>query len=79
MADKVILVTKSKTDAEKHFSSLLAAGFKIIYFPTILITPLPHSQEFIRSLENFTEFDWLIFTSANAVEVFNGKIGRAHV
>ncbi|KAF0152431.1 MAG: Uroporphyrinogen-III synthase HemD [Ignavibacteria bacterium] len=70
MSGKVILVTKSKTYAEKHFCSLLAAGFEIVYFPTIQIKPQLDSEELRRGLENFNEFDWIIFTSTNAVEVF---------
>jgi len=70
MSEKVILVTKNKADAEKHFRSLITSGFEMIYFPTIQICPKLDLEEVNRSIEDIGKYDWLIFTSINSVEVF---------
>lgn len=70
MFNKTILVTKAKVDAGKHFESLLNEGARIIYFPTIKIQHISDSIELNHSLEQFEKYDWIVFTSANAVESF---------
>ncbi len=69
MTGKVILVTKNKTEAEKHFKSLSTSGFEILYFPTIQIIPMYDSVDLISNLSSLQKYDWMIFTSANAAEV----------
>ncbi|MFA7421975.1 MAG: uroporphyrinogen-III synthase [Melioribacteraceae bacterium] len=71
MFDKTILVTKGKKEAEKHFASLLSEGVRILFFPTIKIQPVKDSPELNESLAEINKFDWLVFTSSNAVEAFH--------
>jgi uroporphyrinogen-III synthase len=68
---KILLITKSRQDAGESLSALSEAGMDIIYFSTIKIIPIPNSSALEEKLAAFDEFDYLIFTSANAVEVFN--------
>ncbi|RJQ59331.1 MAG: uroporphyrinogen-III synthase [Stygiobacter sp.] len=70
MFNKTILVTKGKVEAGKHFGSLMNEGAQLIYFPTIKIQHISNSIELNQSLEQFEKYDWLIFTSSNAVESF---------
>lgn len=70
MFNKTILVTKGKADAGKHFESLMNEGARIIYFPTIKIQHVLESLELTQSLEQFEKYDWIVFTSSNAVESF---------
>ncbi|MEW6702295.1 MAG: uroporphyrinogen-III synthase [Bacteroidota bacterium] len=70
LKNKTILVTKSKADAEKSVRVLYDEEAQIIYFPTIKVVPVVDSPELINALRVFDEFDYLIFTSSNAVVVF---------
>lgn len=70
LSDKTLLITKAKAEAEKVFGELSGDGMDIIYFPTIKIVPKTDSQDLAGALVMFDEFDYLIFTSPNAVEIF---------
>ena len=49
---------------------IIARGGNPIQFATIKIKPLTDSSDFLRTLAEFTAYDWIIFTSANGVAVF---------
>ena len=68
--NKTILVTKKKSTAEKYFLQLNNEGANIIFFPTIKVIPKLESRELKNVLNHFTEYDYLVFTSSNAVKVF---------
>ncbi len=69
--NKSLLITKNRQEAEKSLMGLIDAGMEIIYFPTIKIIPILDSPALNETLSIFDEFDTLIFTSANAVDIFN--------
>ena len=75
---KRILVTRARAQASDFADLLEANGAEVIQFPTIKIQPIEGAN--IRSSN---EYDWVIFTSVNAVEIFyerlreNGKDARA--
>lgn len=71
LKNKTILITKSKTEAEKSLRQLEEHGAELIYFPTIKILPIANSPELDDALRIFGRFDYLVFTSTNAVEVFS--------
>lgn len=68
---KTLLITKSKAEAEKSFHLLEENGAEIVYFPTIKVVPLSNSPELNEALNMYGRFDYLVFTSTNAVEVFS--------
>lgn len=70
LSHKKILVTKSRQDSERFLKLLVEEGAEIIYFPTIKVVPVVDSPELNNALHMFGKFDYLIFTSSNAVEVF---------
>ena len=70
LKNKTILITKRESDAGKFVQPLIEEGAKIIYFPTIKIIPKTDSSDLSGILNRFEEFDYLIFTSTNAAEVF---------
>ena len=72
LKNKTILITKSESDAGKFVQPLVEEGAKIIYFPAIKIIPKTDSPDLSGILNRFEEFDYLIFTSTNAAEVFSG-------
>ena len=70
LVNKKILVTKSRSDAEKSLNGLIENGGEIIYFPTLKIIPKIDSSEVKEKLSKSYEYDYVIFTSGNAAEVF---------
>ncbi|MEW5843546.1 MAG: uroporphyrinogen-III synthase [Bacteroidota bacterium] len=70
LKNKTILVTKSKEEAFKSVSILADYGAALVFFPTIKVVPIFNSPELDEALKMFVNFDYMVFTSSNAVEVF---------
>ncbi|MDP7640517.1 MAG: uroporphyrinogen-III synthase [Candidatus Hydrogenedentes bacterium] len=66
LAGKKIVVTRTRAQAGKLAEHLQAQGAQIIEFPTIEIRP----PEEPLQLANLDGYDWVLFTSVNAVEYF---------
>ena len=75
---KRILVTRARAQASDFADLLEANGAEVIQFPTIKIQPIESVD-----IPALNAYDWVIFTSVNAVEIFyerlreNGKDARA--
>ena len=75
---KRILVTRARAQASEFADLLEANGAEVIQFPTIKIQPIESVD-----IPAPDKYDWVIFTSVNAVEIFyerlreNGKDARA--
>lgn len=66
---RTILVTRARDQAGSLASLLAQAGAEVVEFPTIAIRPLDPAP-LDAALCRLSEYDWLIFTSANAVDIF---------
>lgn len=66
---KRILITRPRAQADEFANQLRAAGFEPIFFPVIEIRPIENNFELEQALANLSFYDWVVFTSANAVEV----------
>lgn len=64
---KRILVTRARAQASQFADLLEANGAEVIQFPTIEIRPLEIDSAKIPSPD---QYDWVIFTSVNAVEIY---------
>ncbi len=64
---KRILVTRARAQASEFADLLEANGAEVIQFPTIAIRPLEINSAEIPSPD---QYDWVIFTSVNAVEIY---------
>ncbi len=64
---KRILVTRARAQASEFADLLEAEGAEVIQFPTIEIRLLEIDSSEIPSPE---QYDWVIFTSVNAVEIY---------
>jgi uroporphyrinogen III methyltransferase/synthase len=80
---KRILVTRSASQASQFTDLLTSRGAEVIEMPTLAILP-PTSWEFLdQAIASLPNYDWLILTSANAVDSFferlknSGKDSRA--
>ncbi len=74
LKDKRILITRTRHQASDLAAQLEALGANPILIPTIEIVP-PESYALLdAALAHLNNYGWLIFTSANAVEVFHHRL-----
>lgn len=66
---KRILITRARAQADDFADKLHTAGFEPIFFPVIEIRPMEDNVALERALEKLNCYDWIVFTSVNAVEV----------
>jgi uroporphyrinogen-III synthase len=73
LQNKRILVTRTRAQASDLAARLEALGATPILIPTIEIVPPESYTRLDTALAQLETFDWLLFTSANAVEVFQQR------
>jgi uroporphyrinogen-III synthase len=73
LQNKRILVTRTRSQASELAARLDALGATPILIPTIEIVPPQSYASLDNALARLDSFDWLLFTSANAVEVFRQR------
>jgi uroporphyrinogen-III synthase len=64
-----ILITRPRAQADEFADKLFSAGFEPIFFPVIEIRPIENNLALDRALEKLNCYEWVIFTSVNAVDV----------
>jgi uroporphyrinogen-III synthase len=67
LAGKRIVVTRAPEQASELTRALEALGAEVLLLPTVSFAPPQNSAELDAALERLTEFDWILFTSQNAV------------
>lgn len=68
LKNKVIVITRSGDQAYESAKKLESLGAKVIPFPTIKIVPVKVFNHFDTYTENLSNFDYIVFTSENAVK-----------
>lgn len=71
--DKRVLVTRTRRQASELARLIEALGATPILIPTIEIVPPETYAPLDEALAQLKSFDWLLFTSANAVDVFHQR------
>src|SRR5215217_5855628 len=66
---KNILITRARDQADEFANKLRTQGFEPIYFPVIEIKPVENNVALERALSKLNCYEWIVFTSVNAVEV----------
>ena len=66
---KRVLITRARSQADEFAGKLRTAGFEPIYFPVIEIKPVQNNLALERAISKLGCYEWVIFTSTNAVEV----------
>lgn len=69
-----IVVTRPRHQAPALADALEDQGAEVIVFPTIEIAPPDSYAPLDDALGRASEFDWVIFTSANGVQVFFDRL-----
>lgn len=66
---KRILITRPRLQADDFADRLRSAGFEPLFFPVIEIQPIGSNLALERALSKLDCYDWVVFTSVNAVDV----------
>jgi uroporphyrinogen III methyltransferase / synthase len=72
--DKRIVVTRAREQASAFADRLIDLGAAVIELPTIEVVPPASWDELDAALGAVEGFDWIIFTSANAVRFFMKRL-----
>ncbi len=65
-----IVVTRDTAGNADFAEKIVARGANPVQFETFKILPLTDSSDFLRTLAEFSDYDWIIFTSGNGVTIF---------
>jgi uroporphyrinogen-III synthase len=76
LAGLVVVVTRPARQAARFIGLLAERGATAVAFPTIAIEPVPLEAASRAALATGS-FDWIVYTSGNAVEHAPGAPGRA--
>jgi uroporphyrinogen-III synthase len=79
LGGKRILVTRALDQAGRLAEALEAEGAAVLRLPTIEIVPPESYAALDAALASIQEFDWLVFTSANAVRAFADRMNIASI
>jgi uroporphyrinogen III methyltransferase/synthase len=71
---QTVIVTRSREQAIELWRVLAELGANVIGLPVIELAPLDDYGHFDSCLRRLGEYDWLIFTSTNAVEYFMSRL-----
>ncbi|MBU2572740.1 MAG: uroporphyrinogen-III C-methyltransferase [Elusimicrobia bacterium] len=73
---KKIVVTRSREQAGALAQKLSALGAEVIIFPSIKIAPLKSFAALDREIMGLSGYNWVVFTSANGVDVFFARLKK---
>jgi uroporphyrinogen III methyltransferase/synthase len=77
LAGRTILITRAREQAAEFASLLEGYGARVIACPTIEIVP-PETYDLLdEAILNLYGYDWIVFTSTNAVEHFLARLAAA--
>jgi uroporphyrinogen-III synthase len=79
LTKKRILITRTRHQASELAAQLEALGATTILIPTIEIAPPASFAALDAALTCLGTYDWLVFTSPNAVEAFHRRAQFLHL
>jgi uroporphyrinogen III methyltransferase / synthase len=71
---KQVVVTRARAQAGELVQQLREAGAEVVLLPVIEMSPAPDSTDLDSCIGRIGEYDWIVFTSVNAVEFFIAKV-----
>jgi uroporphyrinogen-III synthase len=72
-----VAVTRAASQAEDLAAPLRAAGAAVLPTPLLRIVPAGDTPEIAAAIGQLAEYDWIVFTSVNGVDVFAEALARA--
>jgi uroporphyrinogen-III synthase len=76
---KRIVVTRAVEQARELLARLESMGATVLLFPAVSFSEPCDSAELDHVIRSLDEFDWILFTSANAVRFFSGRCRKLGV
>jgi uroporphyrinogen III methyltransferase/synthase len=73
---KSIVVTRDQVGNADFAAKIIRQGGNAIQFPTIKLKSLSSTNQFLQTLAKFSEYHWIILTSANGVSIFFEALER---
>ncbi len=73
---KTIVVTRSREQASALSSRLAELGASVVEAPAIKIAPIEDAGPILKRIADVAQYDWIIFTSANGVASFFGRMSE---
>ena len=74
---KRFVVTRTREQASSLVGALESLGANVVEFPTIEVVPRSLNEEIAAKLAALSEYDWVVFTSANGVEASFNLLNEA--
>src|ERR1051326_2050494 len=76
LSGKTVVITRAASQSAELRSRLEELGARVIECPTIQIVPPKTWKPVDDAIRRLNTYQWLLFTSANAVEQFMDRMGR---
>ena len=73
------MVTRAPEQSVEFITQLQSLGAAVLCLPTILITEVENPTELDRAIHELDKFDWLIFTSRNAVKFLARRMAALQI
>lgn len=70
LSGQLIVVTRARAQAESFAKELTLRGARVIPVPAIRIEPHPNHADIVDVIASLNSYDWVIFSSANGVDMF---------
>jgi uroporphyrinogen III methyltransferase/synthase len=70
---KRIVITRAPEQAQKLVRELQGRGADVLLMPAVKFSSVPETGELDTVLQRISEFDWILFTSQNAVRFFRER------
>ena len=74
LAGRRVLILRSRQQASALAEQLRSLGATPILIPVLEIAPPSEAESLDRALASLISYDWLLFTSANAVRAFSERL-----
>jgi len=79
LAGKRIVVTRAPEQAAEFIAQLQSLGAEVLCLPTIAIAEAEDDAELDRAIYELDKFDWVIFTSRNAVKFLARRMAALQI
>tara|TARA_B100000029_G_scaffold444496_1_gene464330 strand:+ start:10169 stop:10972 length:804 start_codon:yes stop_codon:yes gene_type:complete len=74
-----VVVTRPLQQSTRFTELLTEIGAYVIQMPTVEVRGLGSSEDLDQAVINFSQFDWVVFTSTNAVRFFAESVKRQDI
>ena len=76
---KRIIITRAVEQSRELLARLENGGATVLLFPAVSFSEPPETTDLDRAIRSLVQFDWILFTSANAVRFFSGRCRKLEV